>query len=168
MKNKDFDPAIMMEFVCKLNRLANYFIENNFYFAFDPRLQQNSEYYGRNMQLLKNINNMLNSCGVNIKSRGYSYLTDALCIVYDHKSLDICLEKEVYSLISDNYRLDGTSNVEHNIRNCIKSAYERSSVNGSDHNLMAEIFGTRPSNKVFIMRLGQLLMEQMAKEKQTD
>ena len=44
MRNKDFDPAIMMEFVCKLNRLANYFIENNFYFAFDPRLQQNSEY----------------------------------------------------------------------------------------------------------------------------
>jgi len=168
IKKNAYDPEIIMELIRKLNSLSNYITENNCCFAFNPVIQPDRGIYEKNICLLKGIYEMLNCCDINIKSRGYSYLTDALCIVYDHKSLDLCLEKEVYRLISDKHRLESADRVEHSIRNSINAAYSRSVKKTDGQNLMTDTFDARPSNKTFIMKMAQLLMEQMSADKQKD
>ena len=67
--------------------------------------------------------------------------------------MDVCFEKEVYSLIADKYDTGGTYTVEHNIRNALKSAYCRS-----------EFFTVKPTNKTFLLMAVQEVSDRLLKE----
>lgn len=134
------------------------------YFAFDPEDVNDKDYY-RKLVLYNCINAVLNESGISVKSRGYTYLRDAICIVIDLKRLDICLTKEVYPLIVKKHKIKGKYIVEHNIRNAIEAAFLQAQRNGSYGSPMRS-FDRRPTNKEFILTAAERVQDMLAGEMQ--
>ena len=57
-------------------------------YAFNPYGKTEKEAYHHNMKLIAVIHDILNECCINIKSRGYTYIKDAVCIITDHGTLE--------------------------------------------------------------------------------
>ena len=133
---------------------------NNFY-AFNPSVATDRDQYQRSMRLIKAIYDVLNEKNINIKSRGYTFMKDAICIITDLKSMDVCLSKEVYPLIADKYHLTGTYVIEHAIRNAIKSAC-RASEKGADEGSRGP--DVPSTNKPFLLMATQEVSSRLLKD----
>lgn len=138
-------------------------VRDNCSYAFDPSAAIDKLYYQRNIRLMSIINDLLHENMINIKSQGYTYLRDALCIIYDLERLDVCLGKEVYPLIAEKYRVDNKNNIEHCIRNSVDSAYKLYRAKNCDHPCIMKDFEQRPSNKHFILNAALNIRETMLK-----
>lgn len=164
---------LFSEILKKLSEFNNYVRETGIaaadpafmgrYYAFDPRGVDDGEYY-KNILLINCIYSVLDDSGINVKSRGYTYIKDAVCIVIDLNSLDICLTKDVYPLIAKKYKTKALYSIEHNMRNAIESAYfSVARQKPSDRNIM-RCFDTKPSNKEFILKAAQKVQDLLAEE----
>lgn len=124
----------------------------NYNYAFNPSFTIEKESYFRNIRLLSTIYDVLCYYNVSSKCKGYMFIVDAICIIYDMKRLDVCLEKEVYRLIAKKYGAGGIYIVEQSIRYALKSV-DRS-----------KLLMTKITNKAFLIMAVCEVSERMHKE----
>jgi len=122
-------------------------------YAFDPSGREDKEAYHHNMKLMTTIHDILNECSVNIKSRGYTYIKDALCIIIDHGTLDICLSTDIYPHIAKKHNISVMNRIEHNIRNSIDAAYRLHMKNEEKRSAFMDRFDSKPTVKEFLLHL---------------
>jgi hypothetical protein len=92
---------------------------------------------------------------------GYSYILDAVTIFYLYDSNELVLSSDVYPIIAKKYQAN-VNNIEHNIRNAIIDAFNRSrSVPGSNKMIL---FETKPGNRDFLIHITDLMRMKMAME----
>ena len=128
--------------------------KGSYFYAFNPSLNPDRESYIRNIILIDTIYDVLNEYNINIKSQGYTYIKDAICIIVDKKCLDVSLAKEIYLLIAKKYNVKGINTIEHSIRNALKAAYRK----------YPERFSAKPTNKTFILTAAQEVSSRLSKE----
>ena len=169
------ETKIMRDLVKELNEFNSYikagaspfgreFTKGNYFYAFNPTQSADRDMYQRNIKLLNTINEVLDENCINIKSLGYTYIKDAICIVTDRKSLDVCLVKDIYPFIAEKHRLKNIGKVEHSIRNAINTAYKKCRKAYPERDCIMNSFGERPTNKKFILRTVQEVSKRLLKE----
>lgn len=126
---------------------------HTFTYAFDPSDKKDNDAYHRRVALNKVIHDLLIECCINIKTRGYTYIRDAICLITDHDTFDVCLSTDIYPHIAKKHGVRGTSRIEHNIRNAIKAAYEASCRSENEGSFLTERFDCRPTAKEFLLHL---------------
>ena len=144
----------------EINDIVNYF--GKYPHVFNPNPIMDKAKLTENIHTVMCIHNILGEHGINIKSKGYSYILDAVCLMCDFGSTDICLDKEVYPIIAKKYKIKGTGLIEHNIRNAIGAAYN----NKSNSNQKNEVWGfdTKPGNKLFLLHVMTKVNEMILQE----
>lgn len=120
----------------------------NYLYGISPEGITSREEYERYVVFMKTITDMLNDFGIRISNNGYSFIIDAVMIIFDRRCLDLRLNNDVYPYIAYKYNYRNGSVIEHNIRNAINSAYVDNQKNPGS-NRMA-IFRKRPTNKEFL------------------
>ena len=105
------------------------------------------------MRLMKAIHDLLNECSVNIKSRGYTYIKDAVCIIIDHGTLDVCLSTDIYPHIARKHNISTIARIEHNMRNSIDAAYHLYMKQDDKCSPLMERFDSKPTVKEFLLHL---------------
>ena len=169
------ETKIMKDLVKELNEFNSYvragvspfgreFMQGNYFYAFNPAKSTDKELYMRNAKLLNTINDLLDENCINIKSLGYSYLKDAICIITDKRCLDVCMVKEIYPYIADKYRVKKVSKVEHSIRNSIDAAYKTCRRKYPERECLMNSFDEKPTNKKFLLRAVQEVSNRLLKE----
>ena len=169
------ETKIMKDLVKELNEFNSYikagvspfgreFMKGNYFYAFNPTQTTDKKLYKRNIRLLNTITDVLDENCINIKSQGYTYLKDAICIVTDRRSLDICLVKEVYPYIAEKHRVKSKTKVEHSIRNALNAAYKVCKHQHPDRDCIMNSFNGKPTNKKFILRAVKEVSNRLLKE----
>ena len=169
------ETKIMKDLVKELNELNSYvragvspfgreFMQGNYFYAFNPAKTADKDLYMRNIKLLGAINEVLDENCINIKSQGYTFLKDAICIITDRRSLDVCLVKEIYPYIAEKHRIKSISKVEHSIRNSLSSAYKRCGSKYPERDCIMNSFDEKPTNKKFLLRAVQEVSNRLLKE----
>lgn len=109
-----------------------------------------------NMQI--SITKILHSLGIPSHIKGYSYIRDAIYLVYENPGLIGGITKELYPMIGKNFDTS-VSRVERAIRHAIEVSWNR-----GDWDLMEEIFGhsvdidrAKPTNSEFIVTIADKL-----------
>lgn len=169
------EAKIMKDLVRELSEFNNYvrdgsgplgqkYKHGNYFYAFNPEQAADREMYQKSIKLLNTINEVLDENCVNIKSQGYTYLKDAICIIIDRRSLDVCLVKEVYPFIAEKHKIKKTARVEHSIRNSLDSAYKTFRTRYPDRDCLLNSFDRKPTNKKFLLRAVQEVSNRLLKE----
>jgi hypothetical protein len=169
------ETKILKDLVKELNEFNSYvragaspfgreFTKGNYFYAFNPTKDTDASFYQQNIRLLGTISEVLDENCINIKNQGYTYLRDAICLIIDRKSLNICMIKDIYPYISDKHRTKSISIVEHSIRNSINSAYNTCKNKYPDKDCFMNSFEKRPTAKMFILRAVQEVSNRMLKE----
>lgn len=169
------ETKILKDLVKELNEFNNYvkagvspfgreFMRGNYFYAFNPTMSTDKDMYRRNIRLLNAITEVLDENCINIKSQGYTFLKDAICIVTDRRSLDICMVKEVYPYIAEKHRIKSKYKVEHSIRNALDSAYKKCRSTCPEKNCIVNSFGEKPTNKKFLLKAVQEVSDRLLKE----
>lgn len=122
-------------------------------YSFSPSVKAEKETYHHSMKLMMVIHDLLNESLINIKSRGYSYIKDAVCIIRDHGTLDVCLKADIYPHIARKHGISGTGRIEHNIRNSINAAYLLHESREGRSSTFMDRFDSRPTTKEFLLHL---------------
>lgn len=104
------------------------------------------------------ITKILHSLGIPSHIKGYSYIRDAIYMVYENPGLIGGITKELYPMIGKNFDTS-VSRVERAIRHAIEVSWNR-----GDWDLMEEIFGhsvdidrAKPTNSEFIVTIADKL-----------
>ena len=149
--------AALLEELTKLNGLIS--VNSNmtelvrtsglFICGFNPEAKVDPETYRRNVAFISAITKVLEEFDINKKNNGYAYIIDAVMIIIDQNRLDIRLGDNVYPYIKSKYSLNSIAIVEHNIRNAIKSAYNRSKKGNSISRMNS--YEKKPTNKEFLI-----------------
>ena len=169
------ETKILKDLVKELNEFNSYvkagvspfgrdYMQGNYFYAFNPAQTTDKDMYIRNIKLLGTITEILDENCINIKSQGYTYLKDAICIITDRRCLDVCMVKEVYPYIRDKHRLKSSSKVEHSIRNTLDSAYRRCKSMYPERDCIMNSFEEKPTNKKFILKAVQEVGSRLLKE----
>lgn len=169
------ETKIMKDLVRELSEFNSYvkagvspfgreFMQGNYFYAFNPAKSTDKELYQRNIKLLSTINEVLDENCINIKSEGYTFLKDAICIITDRRCLDVCMVKEVYPYIAEKYMGKSVSKVEHSIRNALASAYKRCRKKYPERDCILNSFDEKPTNKKFLLRAVQEVSNRLLKE----
>lgn len=169
------EAKIMKDLVKELNEFNTYmragagpfgreYMQGNYFFAFNPAKKADRDMYGKNIRLLSTINEILDENCVSIKCQGYTYLRDAICIITDIKSLDVCMAKEVYPYIAEKHRLKSKQQVEHGIRNALNAAYKRCKNVYPEKDCILNSFDNKPTNKQFLLSAVQEAGNRLLKE----
>ncbi len=110
------------------------------------------------------ITKILHNLGIPSHIKGYSYIRDAISLVYNNPSLIGGITKELYPEIAKIYNTSVTR-VERAIRHAIEVSWNR-----SDWDLMKEIFGNsvdidkaKPTNSEYIVTIADKLRLEMLK-----
>ena len=169
------ETKIMKDLVKELNEFNNYvragvspfgreFMRGNYFYAFNPTQDTDKDMYQRNIRLLSTITDVLDENCINIKSQGYTYLKDAICIITDRRSLDICLVKEVYPYIAEKHRVKSLYKIEHSIRNALDAAYKKCRSTYPERDCLLNSFDEKPTNKKFLLLAFQEVGNRLLKE----
>ncbi len=169
------ETKIMKDLVKELSDLNSYirkgirpfghdYINGNYFYAFNPSEKPDKEQYQRSIQLVGTICDVLDENCINISSRGYSYIKDAICIITDRRSLDVCFLKEVYPYIAEKYTKKNIDKVEHGIRNAIEAGFRRAKTDYPERKCIMNSFESKPSNKTFLLCAVQEVSDRLLKE----
>lgn len=169
------ETKILKDLVKELNEFNSYvragvspfgheFMKGNYFYAFNPAQSTDKDMYQRNIKLLGTITELLDENCINIKSQGYTFLRDAICIVIDRRCFDVCLIKEVYPYIAEKHRVKSISRVEHSIRNALDAAYKKCRTEYPDRDCILNTFEKKPTNKKFILVAVQEVSNRLLKE----
>ncbi len=106
----------------------------------------------------ENITKILKQLGIPLKFKGYTYIKDALCIMYTNSNKSVTI-KEVYLEIAKKHNTTYLS-VERNIRHAIETAMERGNIT-----FIEEFFGYtisaakgKPTNGEFLAALADRIL----------
>ena len=117
-----------------------------------------------NSNIQISVTKILHELGIPSHIKGYTYIRDAISMVYDNPSLIGGITKELYPSIGEKYETSVTR-VERAIRHAIEVSWNR-----GDWNLMEEIFGhsvdidkAKPTNSEFIVTIADKLRLEMLK-----
>lgn len=146
----DYDHDTLIDLIRGITEISGNLRTN----AFDPVPVSVRADYRRKMKILSIIAELLDEYGINIKSRGYTFITDAVCIVIDMQTLDICFNADVYPYIADKYRIKKIDMIEHSIRNAIAAGYARYKEDPC-HDTPLRIYSSKPTNKRFILHIAR-------------
>ncbi len=112
------------------------------------------------------ITKLLHSLGIPSHIKGYSYIREAISMVYENPSLIGGITKELYPLVGKKFDTS-MSRVERAIRHAIEVSWNR-----GDWDLMEEIFGhsvdidrAKPTNSEFIVTIADKLRLDMLRVK---
>lgn len=133
-------------------------------YIFDPSVRIDKDRYKWNIRFIRMIHEMLRNNHVKIKTRGFAFMIDAICIIHDHMTSDICMNTDVYPLIAEKYGIESIEKVEHNIRNAINSAFRFRTELGDNVESPMDVFHQRPSPKEFLLHLTHEVQTRMALE----
>lgn len=169
------ETKIMKDLVKELNELNSFvrsgaspfgrdYIQGNYFYAFNPCVGTSKEHYEKNIRLQRAVDDMLSRNCIDIKSRGYTYLKDAICIVIDKRSMDICMASDIYPYIVDKHSLKNIGIVEHNIRNSLESAYKKCTSTYPERECIMNKYGEKPTNKKFILMAVREISEKVLNE----
>ena len=136
----------------------------HFTHAFSPVKDVDESEYYRNIRLISNIHDILNESDINVKSRGYTYMKDAICIIVDHANMDICLCTDIYPYIAQKHGIKNYKLVEHNIRNALNAAYKAFQKKGGNPSSAFSKFGKRLTNKAFLLYATQEIHSRLCSE----
>ena len=176
MINSGIDDSKLIDYlISQLAEIKEYIIKENtkkgadesrgnYFYAFNPAVKEDWDSYSHNIRLISVIYDVLNEFGISRKRLGYTYIKDAVCIIIDIKSFDVCLNNEIYPVIAKKYRIKDKSRIEHDIRNCIDAAYYSSLNQGEDQHFWKSGFTSRPTNKTFILHIAQEVSKRMLEE----
>ena len=89
---------------------------------------------------------------------------DAICIITDRRSLDICLVKEVYPYIAEKHRVKSLYKIEHSIRNALDAAYKKCRSTYPERDCLLNSFDEKPTNKKFLLLAVQEVGNRLLKE----
>jgi|GEM_PF-2926068 len=162
--------AILEELV-KLNRqiiinsnLADTFkLSNSFLYGFNPHGKtEDPDSYKKHASFTNAITEALKEFDISIKNNGYAYIVDAVKLIIDQNRLDLKMSDDVYPHIKSKYKLKNIAIVEHNIRNAIKSAYNRCHEMGLSNRMRH--FNKKPSNKKFLLMLSDEVRSRMFRD----
>ncbi len=146
----NYNPDMIIDLIRGISEISDNLRTN----VFDPVPVSGRAQYQRKMQILSIIEDLLNECCINIKSRGYTFIRDAVCIVIDMQTHDICFKADVYPYIADKYRIRKIDLIEHSMRNAIGSGYIRCKEEPG-HEAALKIYSSKPTNKRFILNIAQ-------------
>ncbi len=65
------------------------------YMVFNPTPREDRTHYRKYVELMNHIHDVLEECSINIKTHGYTYIQEAICIITDYDSFDVCLNKDI-------------------------------------------------------------------------
>lgn len=147
----------------KFEHEAAIHMRGDYNYAFNPVEAMDRDMYYKDLRLIKVTYDVLNEHGININCQGYTYIRDAVWMIVDLKSMDVCLSKEIYPYIAEKYGLSSVSSVERCIRYAVNSAYKKGMMHGTARSTLDRLMG-RPTNKTFILMVvqevsGRLLAE---------
>lgn len=149
-----FDSQLIKALIREISEIGRHArIRQGLSYSFDPSDRTEKEAYHHNIRLITAIHDLLNECCINIKSRGYTYIKDAVCIIIDHGTLDVCLSADIYPYIAKKHNVSGTSRIEHNIRNSINAAYQLYMKSEDRACPFMDRFGSKPTVKEFLLHL---------------
>ena len=168
------ETKIIKDLVKELNEFNSYikagtspfgreFMRGNYFYAFNPTQSEDRETYQHNIKLLNTINEVLDENCINIKTLGYTYLKDAICIVTDRKTLNVCMVKDIYPYIAEKHRIK-PGKVEHSIRNAVNAAYIKCRNSYPERDCIMNSCDGRPTNKKFILRAVREVSNRLLKE----
>ena len=169
------ETKIMKDLVKELSEFNSYvkagvspfgreYMQGNYFYAFNPAQTTDKDTYVRNIKLISTITEILDENCINIKSQGYTYLKDAICIITDRRSLDVCMVKDVYPYIRDKHRLKSGYKVEHSIRNALDSAYKNCRSMYPERECIMNSLEDKVTNKKFILKAVQEVSSRLLKE----
>lgn len=169
------ESKIMKDLVKELSEFNSYvkagigpfgreYMKGNYFYAFNPSTGTDKEMYERNLKLQNTICEILDENCINIKSEGYSFLKDAMCIITDRRCIDVCLIKEVYPYIAEKYNGKNVSKVEHDIRNALASAYKKCRNKYPERDCILNNLDDKPTNKVFLLKAVQEVSDRLVKD----
>ena len=169
------ETKMMKDLVKELNEFNSYvrsgaspfgreFMRGNYFYAFNPAQSADRDMFQRNIKLLNTITEVLDENCINIKSLGYTYLKDAICIVTDRRSLNICMVKDIYPYIAEKHRVKNIGKVEHSIRNAVNTAYKKCRKTYPERECIMNSFEEKPTNKNFLLRAVQEVSSRLLKE----
>lgn len=169
------ETKIMKDLVRELNEFNNYvktgvspfgheFMQGNYFYAFNPTRSTDRDMYQKNIRLISVIHEVLDENCINIKSHGYTFIKDAICIIIDRKSLDICMVKEIYPYIAEKNRIKKLTQVEHDIRNALNAAYKKCRRDYPERDCILNSFDEKPTTKKFLLRAVQEVSGRLLKE----
>ena len=157
------ETKLLKELVKELNEFNTYiktgstpygldYRKGSYFCAFNPTRKIEMDFYKRGIRLMTTITDILDENCLNMKSHGYTYVRDAICIIADMESIDISLTKDVYPLIAGKYTKRNVGKVEHSIRNVIDSAYKVVNKYYPYRDCIMNSFEKKPSSKRFLLR----------------
>lgn len=169
------ETKIMKDLVKELNEFNSYvkagvspfgreFAKGNYFYAFNPTMSTDKSLYKKSIRLVTTITEILDENCINIKSFGYTYLKDAICIIIDRRSLDVCLVKEIYPYIAEKHSVKKVTKIEHSIRNALESAYIECKTKYPDRDCILNSFDKKPTNKKFLLIAVQEVEDRLLKE----
>ena len=144
---------------------VNYFILKQFELAdlekkildlFKKKEDKSIDFYNSNLQV--SISKILHDLGIPSHIKGYQFLRDAVCLVFERPEIIGGITKELYPELAEKY--DTTvSRVERAIRHAVEVSWNR-----GDLKLMENIFGhsvdidkAKPTNSEFIVTIADKL-----------
>lgn len=123
---------------------------------FRKKDEKSIDFYNSNLQV--SISKMLHNLGIPSHIKGYQFLRDAVCLVFENPEMIGGITKELYPELANKY--DTTvSRVERAIRHAVEVSWNR-----GDLKLMETIFGhsvdidkAKPTNSEFIVTIADKL-----------
>ena len=136
----------------------------NYFYAFCPSRYSENDNYSMNIRLLHAIYEILDDYMISKSTHGYTYIMDAVCIIIDLRTLDVCLIKDVYPLIAIKHRIRDISSIEHDIRNSINAAFRASESGCSGNTGLLKYYSKKPGNKTLLLDTVQKVGEKLIRE----
>lgn len=141
-------------FILKPFELAD--LEKKILDLFKKKDEKSIDFYNSNLQVA--ISKMLHNLGIPSHIKGYQFLRDAVCLVFEKPEIIGGITKELYPELANKY--DTTvSRVERAIRHAVEVSWNR-----GDLKLMETIFGhsvdidkAKPTNSEFIVTIADKL-----------
>ncbi|MBQ6388370.1 MAG: hypothetical protein IJH90_01905 [Mogibacterium sp.] len=134
----------------------------DYLFGSKPSKRTSREEYKRYVVFMKTISQILSEFGIHMSNNGYTYIVDSVQVIYDRKTFDIRLSKDVYPFVALKYGYDKSTIIEHNIRNAIRSAcLDNERKPGANR---MGIFGKKPTNKEFLFYVADAVSFRMSDE----
>ena len=141
-------------FILKPFELAD--LEKKIMDLFKKKDDKSIDFYNSNLQVA--ISKMLHNLGIPSHIKGYQFLRDAVCLVFENPEMIGGITKELYPELASKY--DTTvSRVERAIRHAVEVSWNR-----GDLKLMETIFGhsvdidkAKPTNSEFIVTIADKL-----------
>lgn len=122
-----------------------------------------NEKFGRNRKVVsRNYNNQINSClaefCISPKHIGKEYLKECINIVLTNKEASRNLTRDCYAIVAMTHNTN-IQNIERDIRNAIKTAFENNKAQKISLNWMGD--KKIPSNRSFIFYIAERVLEKM-------